>query len=126
MTPIHIDTYGFPGAISELVARSTSTLPEFNTNRDGDFIRGMAEIVLTVFWAKYMEFLPSGQHAEMMELMQKNDEKKLKMWMEEHCNILEDPQAKKRAELALADLQTSLPAIVKKEYNNWIAQTKTE
>lgn len=120
MKPIQIDNYGFPGVLTELIARSAMSLPSLDIKRDAGFLRDVGGIVMTVFLAKYLRRMPGERQTELQDILNGSSEEELKRWLEMHCNFLEDAESRKRAEWVLAELQAALPELLKQEYNSWI------
>ena len=124
MRPIHISTYGFPGVISELVARAAAPLSL--TGPDGaEFMRTMLGMVLPVFWANYISLLPEESQREVLAYMQdENGQEAYEAWIKKHADLERDPQAQARADEVLADLHAKLPDLMKEEYSRYQLITK--
>lgn len=122
MEPVRIATYGFPGALSELIARSAMRLPDLDT----EFLRTMTGIVTTIFWFNFIADLPEKQREEAMKLFEEKNADALTAWMEKHCNILDDEKSMQRANRVLADLEAKLPAVIAEEYEQFNKVTAIE
>lgn len=119
MDPIRIATHGFPGALSELIARAAMGLPGLTGKDDAEFLRTMTEIVSVVFWSKFIDDLPDTQQKEAAAIFHSKNVDALTAWMERHCNIFEDEPSMQRANRVLADLEARLPGIVLEEYKRF-------
>ncbi len=115
MDPIRIATYGFPGAISELIARGSMQLPTIQGEDDSEFLQAMTTAVVNLFWMQFIEDLPSSIRDKGFSLIENGEPKKIQEWMEKHCNILEDEKSTQRANRILAQLEVQLPEIMRDE-----------
>lgn len=116
MDHVRIRTYGFPGAISELVARATAALPEIDGERGNEFLKGATDVVLSIFWVNYMAQFPEEEQREIFSLVDKGDAKAVEEWTKERGNIMQDEKAMQRANRVLAHLETVLPNLLRAEY----------
>lgn len=117
--PITITAYGFPGALSEMVAREVMLWEAFDAAQDDDFLVRMSDGVQILFWAKYVRNLDAAERQELVRLMGTEDFDAYVAWHKQHCDIVGDPIAKKKADKALLELAAELPAFLKKEYTTY-------
>ncbi len=125
MNPIRIATYGFPGAISELIARAAMTLPPLSGDDNAYFLRTVLAVVTSVFWLNYASDLPEDVQKSLGGIIKKQDPLELQKWVETYADIDNDQSAQQRANRVLADLEAKLPSLLKEEYTRFTTEVTT-
>lgn len=124
MTPLTIATYGFPGVLNEIIARSAMKLPPLTSNLQMEFLRVIGETVQMVFWTNYLMHLSEDEQKEVMGLIGSDDTATAAVWLTRNCDLLHDATARARADRVLADIEGRLPSVMEREYNSFV-QTHT-
>lgn len=122
MRPISISTYGFPGALSEVVTRSIMTLPPLTDEQGRDFLRNVLGMVTSIFWANFLSDLSDDAKQEISAVMEGEDEAAYEACFQKYCNIMGDKAAEQRANRVIGDLAAKLPALMQQEYSQFRAE----
>ena len=109
-------TFGFPGALSHLIAEASMTLEPLSSEKEAAFVSRCMERAMAFFWQKYFSRLSAADHRSMMEAVESHDPETLVRWAAAHSDFDHDHEAQKRAEWALQFVRAELPSVIRDEY----------